>query len=113
MSDQETGIAFAERDPLYSQTFESALKTLSEIASEMYEHFRAWALEVKEIMSRSFMDIGEAIRQILPLSIYEAVLAVATPKERHFIQYGKTKRIRKKYYNRAMRRLRECGKEGR
>ena len=44
-----------------------------------------------------------AIARILDMD--KAIMAAATPKERHYILHAKRWRVRKKYYDRARRRM--------
>ncbi len=82
---------------------EEEAKAILETIKPAWEH-------VTEAVKHITAAIGEMVQPIIDgiaavLDAERAIMAEATPKERHYILHGKKWRVRKKYYNRARRRM--------
>jgi hypothetical protein len=81
-----------------------------ETAQELLEAIEpAWE-HVVEAVKLITAAIGELMQPVIDgiaaiLVSDRAIMAEATPKERHYILHAKRWRVRKKYYDRARRRM--------
>lgn len=69
----------------------------------------AWE-HITEAVKHITAAIGEMVQPVITaiaaiLDQDRAIMAEATPKERHYILHAKKWRVRKKYYDRARRRM--------
>lgn len=81
-----------------------------ETAQEILEAVKpAWD-HVVEAVKQINAAFGELVQPVIDgiatiLGINRAIMAEATPQERHYILHAKRRRVRKKYYDRVRRRV--------
>lgn len=79
------------------------VQAMLEAIKPAWEHVVEAVKHISAALSDLVQPVIIAIAAILDQD--RAIMAEATPKERHYILHGKTWRVRKKYYDRARRRM--------
>lgn len=82
---------------------EEEVKAILEAIEPAWEHVVEAVKHISAAISDLIQPVISAIAAVLDQD--RAIMAEATPKERHYILHGKKWRIRKKYYDRARRRM--------
>lgn len=82
---------------------EEEVKAILEAIKPASEHVTEAVRHITAAMGEMVQPVIDGIAAILDAD--RAIMAAATPKERHYILHGKKWRVRKKYYDRARRRM--------
>ena len=79
------------------------MEALLESTKPAWEHVAEAVKLITKAIGEMVQPVIDGIAAILDRD--RAIMAEATPKERHYILHAKRWRIRKKYYDRARRRM--------
>lgn len=82
---------------------EEEVKAILEVIKPAWEHVAEAVKQVAAAFGKMVQPIIDGIAAVMDAD--RAIMAEATPKERHYILHGKKWRVRKKYYDRAWRRM--------
>ncbi len=82
---------------------EEEAKALIEAIKPAWEHVTEAVKHITAAFGEMVQPIIDGIAAVLDAD--RAVMVAATPKERHYILHAKKWRVRKKYYDRARRRM--------
>lgn len=79
------------------------VQAILEAIKPAWEQVTETVRQISAAMVEMVHPVIDGITAILDAD--RAIMAAATPKERHYILHGKKWRVRKKYYDRARRRM--------
>lgn len=79
------------------------VQAILEAIEPAWEHVTEAVRHITAAMAEIIQPVIDGIAAILDTD--RAIMAAATPKERHYILHAKKWRVRKKYYDRARRRM--------